>query len=403
MKCTRYLRLFLSLVFFSVVAPNWSAAAPWTPVEWQDAGKLRHWVRDANGNFVDDLIEERGEQSDVIVDLNSCAGDPGSSKIVAYLNTLGDVTYVGKYLTFIVVAGIDPNDALLIAARPEVAMVELAEDGKWNWDIFQAAKVKSSAPYSNTLQSDFGWPTTLNGAGINIAIVDSGVNSTYDPAFQYGYDGLTDTEGNPAHCPATEACGDHGSYMAEVVFDSGDGIARGAGLIDVKVGGSAGPDGAAYVRALEKIYEKRDDWNIHVVSISAGFSGAADGNESYNKLLDLLSGVGIVVVASAGDNAADAPVTTPGAATRAIAVAAADMTNTVSRADDTAPFVRGPRASDGDSDALDELKPEVVFPTGEAIGTHQTPPLLRPPQVSRRWSSAITPNSRIVPTARQAA
>ncbi|MFQ5595591.1 MAG: thrombospondin type 3 repeat-containing protein, partial [Anaerolineae bacterium] len=33
-------------------------ASPWTPLAWQDGGKLQGWIRDTDGNFVDDLIDE---------------------------------------------------------------------------------------------------------------------------------------------------------------------------------------------------------------------------------------------------------------------------------------------------------------------------------------------------------
>lgn len=350
--------------FFLFAASGPVAATPWTPTVWKDNGKLRHWVRDTNDNFVDDLIEARTDSTAVIVDLNGCVGDPASSPFIAYLKTLGDVTYVGKYLSLVVVTGIDRDEARQIGARPEVAMVELAQKGRWTWDVYQAAKVRASTTYAQTLESGFGWPATLNGSGANVAILDTGVGVAYDASFRHGYNALTDAIENPSAEPAG---GDHAGHMAQLIYDPANGIARGAGLIDIKIGDGSGPDPAAYVRALEKVYEMHRAWQIHVVSISAAFSGAADGRESWNQLVDLVSGMGVLVVAGSGDNAADSPVLTPGAATRALAVATADIHNTVDRANDTATTVQGPRANDLDDDPLDELKPEVVFPMGGSV------------------------------------
>ncbi|HWO99602.1 MAG TPA: S8 family serine peptidase [Methylococcus sp.] len=357
----RALAALSAVAFLLSIAPNPAAATPWTPMVWKDNGKLRHWVRDTNDNFVDDLIEARADSMTVIVDLNNCVGDPASSPFIAYLKTLGDVTYVGKYLSLVVVTGIDRDEARQIGARSEVAMVELAQTGRWTWDVYQAAKVRSSTTYAQTLESGFGWPATLDGNGVNIAILDTGVGPAYDASFRHGYNALTDSIENPMAEPAAT---DHAGYMAQLIYDPANGIARGSGLIDIKIGDGSGPDPMAYVRALEKIYEMHRTWQIHVVSISAVFSGAADGRESWNQLVDLISGMGVLVVAGSGDNAPDSQVLTPGAATRALAVATADIHNTVDRANDTATTVQGPRANDGDTDLLDELKPEVVFPMG---------------------------------------
>ncbi len=133
--------------FVFVVLASYSSqlcSSPWTPVAWKDGGKFRNWARDANHNFVDDLIEDRGGQMKVIVDLNNCLGDPATNDFVAYLRSFGDIILIGKYLSFVMVTGVDRNEAQLIGAQPEVAMVELALNGKFEWDIYEAARVKSS-------------------------------------------------------------------------------------------------------------------------------------------------------------------------------------------------------------------------------------------------------------------
>jgi CheY-like chemotaxis protein len=355
--------------------PTIVSATPWTPVEWQDDGKLKNWVRDQNGNFVDDLIEAQTGKVDIIVDLNGCIGEPANSEIVKYLNTLGDVVYVGKYVSFIIVKGVEGDRCVDIANRPEVAMVELATTDKWLDDNFRASKVETSATYRpNTLQDAFGWPVVRNGSGINIAFLDTGANPTYDPYVTHGYDAINNVEINPGHEPGL----DHASWMASWVFGPGR-IAPQAGLVDIKVGDASGPDPAAEMRALEKVYEKQRDWGINVVVMMSGGSASLDGRETRQQLIDLLSGQGIVVVAATGGNTNDAPVTGPGAATRAIGVSAANIMNTVDRGDDVAPYVRGPRMDDGDMDQLDELKPEVIMPTGES-GT----------QVSNSIATAMT-------------
>lgn len=365
MKKIAFSVFLAGLFYMGITVLNISAfATPWTPVEWKEDGKLRNWVRDHNNNFVDDLIEKQSGQMKVIVDLNQCIGNPSTSQIIQILKNYGDVTYVGKYLSFAVVVGIEAEEAVVIAARPEVSMVELAGTDKWTGDNFKAVKVQTSTDYgTNTLQGSFGWSGTLNGSGVGIAFLDTGVdNSSYTTAYTYGYNAITDTVENPTHDPVV----DHATWMASWVFGAG-GLAPSASLIDIKVGDENGVNETALLRALEKIYEKRDDWNINVITLMFSGSAQLDGRESRQQLLDLLSGVGVVVVAGCGGNSSDVAVTGPGAATRAIGVSTADIENTVHRGNDTATFVKGPRANDGDQDQLDELKPEVIMPTGEGV------------------------------------
>ena len=189
--------LVLLAVSFGLPPPAY--ACPWTPVEWQDNGKLRDWVRDTNGNFMDDLIDEIAAAEpdrpiEIIVDLNNCIGEPASSSIVPFLNTLGDVTYVGKYVRFVVVVGVPAREVHESVERPDVAMVELAMEGQWlsPGDNFRAARIETSATYQpNTLEDAFGWSSTLHGNGIGIAFLDTGANATYDPFVTHGYNAIT--------------------------------------------------------------------------------------------------------------------------------------------------------------------------------------------------------------------
>jgi hypothetical protein len=359
---SRFRSQWLVLIICTCLLPSAFAATPWTPIEWQNNGKLRNWVRDRNSNFVDDLIETRTGQVDIVVDLNHCIGDPAAAGIVQYLNTLGDVTYVGKYLSFIIVVGVQASRTHDIAKRPEVAMVELALPVKWNADNLQAAKVQNSGAYGqNTLQGKFGWSGTLNGKGINIAILDQGIDATYTA--KYGYDAINDVETDPA-----PNSGDwHGTNMAGFALGPG-GMAPQAGLIDIKVGTSASSvnEAKGYIqKAFEKILEKHRDWGISVVSMSFS-TEVSDGKDTLSQLANLLSSQGIVVVGSAGSDSAASPVEAPAAASLAIAVNAADLNCTVDRNDDTAPFVKGPRSdyTPGKTLTLGQHKPDLTMPTG---------------------------------------
>jgi hypothetical protein len=344
----------------------------WTPIEWQrDGGKLRNWVRDADGNYVDDLIDAlpADEYVSITVDLNRCINEDAD---LSFLHQYGNVDFAGQHLSFVLMNEVRVDRAVALAQLPEVAGVELNVSGEWTSDDFKAAKVENSTVYGTaTLQGAFGWPQTLKGQGVNIALLDSGVGSAYDARFVHGYDAVRDVEGNPDADPQA----DHGTAMASWIWSTG-GMAPGAGLIDIRADCAPpeNPDDpdevdasyrlcyASLMKGLEKIRQRQLDWNIHVVNMSVGIHGPQDDMSALANLVNLLSDSGVVMVASAGGNYKDAPVHLPGGAARAIAVGAADIMDTVDRANDTATQVKGPWPG-VDPAALSAHKPEVMMPT----------------------------------------
>lgn len=361
------------LVAVALVASHWlssvSLAGPWTPREWQDNEYLLAWPRDRNDNFVDDAIEEINDPVDIIVAMNQCIGEPSNSALINYLNSLGDVSYVGKYLSFAVVTGVDADATLDIAARDDVALVELDHPIKWLDIERQALKVQNSNTYSNTNLSLKTWPQSLDGSGVNIAILDSGVDESHPEiqgAYRHGYNAITQTEVNPP------ASGIHGTYMARFALGSGElGIAPSAGFIDMKVGSSSGGEVSATLAALDKVIEKRKDWNIGVVNLSMTFDlnppyDKNDGNEALSWLVNRVVSEGVTVVAAAGNgpDQKDFEIKPPATASGAITVGAADVGTDVGRSQDTVECsTSGPKVNDGDADPFDELKPEVTVPS----------------------------------------
>ena len=324
----------------------------WTPAEWKDNGKLRSWVRDRNDNFVDDLIEAGPDQQTVIVDLNQCPGALENSAILRYLNTVGDVVHVGTYLTFVIVTGVDVAEALDIAKRPEVAMVERALPVRWSAQNLQAALVEKGLYSPNTLEDQFGWPSMLSGQGVHLAIMDNGVDNGAYPAVA-GFDATTGVETDPA--PGLK----HGTQMAGFALGPG-GMARQAGLVDIKVDDTP----KALAAGFEKLIEKQKDWGINVVSFS-GSIAVDDGKGAYSQLANILAGRGVVFVASPGGDTAGSLVEAPAAGSGVLAAGTAELNCTVPRGDDQAPYTKGPRVDYVTGPmTLGQHKPEVIMPTG---------------------------------------
>ncbi|MCL5998485.1 MAG: S8 family serine peptidase [Chloroflexi bacterium] len=344
-------------------------ATVWTPAEWQQDGKLRGWVRDQNDNFVDDAIDAEPPDKEVtaIVDFNSCINE---TQDVSFLNQYGYLVYVDRYVSFAIVTGLKAGKAPKLASQPGVAMVELAAGGQWLDTERQAMKVEASNAYPNaSLAAAYGWHTTLNGSGVHIAILDTGVNDSLaelEGRYRWGYD-ATQSPGQFVNPPYTSMSGlqyGHGTEMALIVLGNGEsGIAPAAGLVDVKVGDASGWKSTALSDALDVMLDKRDAWRIGVVNQSMGGKQPSDGRDAISQLVNRLAAAGIVVVAGAGNgpDQGDPKISYPGAASWAITVAAADPKDTAERADDViANSTSGPRDDDKDADPLDELKPEVA-------------------------------------------
>jgi serine protease AprX len=210
----------------------------------------------------------------------------------------------------------------------------------------------------------------VNGKGIGVAIVDSGIaahTALYNKvvanvSFVTGDASTTDTFG-------------HGTHVAGIIAGQpttvtplyGGGIAPGANLVNVRV---LGDDGSGYVSdvidGLEWVLANRVRYNIRVVNLSLGhpvFERCADDPlcQEVGKLVQ----AGLVVVTAAGNYGKTddgrmilGGITSPGNSPYAITVGATNTWGTASRSDDTvATFSsRGPAPIDF------TVKPDLAAP-----------------------------------------
>ena len=362
------------------------------PAAWQ-AADVR-WVRDvAPHNKVDDLIDSTSDSPlDLVVNFNRCIRQSDLNTL-AQLSPEGRVVLKGTFIPFASMSGVARAHVPAIAALPQVAFVErkFGFSGTLNVSVANI-RVASAPGLTDTVQDRF---PEINGTGINIAILDSGVNNpggagTTHRAFPNAaafYDAVTADNPQPPRDPNTNPDDDsgHGTLVASIALGRSvqgttgtfpRGVAPRAGLIDVRVFNSAtdpcGTTGAwdDAVRGLQQVYLNRRAWNVQVVNLSihqCDNSGpvASDGLDSFSQLVDLAESMGIVVVAAAAnDGPNNQGLTAPAAATRAITVAASDDHNSTDRSLSTSwPWSnRGPRDDDGDGVVLDELKPDVTAP-----------------------------------------
>jgi serine protease AprX len=161
--------------------------------------------------------------------------------------------------------------------------------------------------------------TALKGAGVTIAVVDSGV--ALHPDIQT-LAAVVDVVGNPTpSAAAPETSVDpygHGTHVAGIMVGTGAqsggnlrGVAPEATLISVRVLGNTGAGQASDVLAgLQWIQEHHAEYGIRVANLSLGHpivEAAAD--DPMVEAVDALWDAGIVVVCSAGNRGRDGDVT----------------------------------------------------------------------------------------------
>ncbi len=243
------------------------------------------------------------------------------------------------------------------------------------------------------------WDTTpgaSNGSGIVVAILDTGINDEKEGGYPghesilgrclgganyTGGDSLLDTPKNASTNPedhggaSTRA---HGTHVAGVALGTGGvtglarGIAPGARFLDVKVLNDLGV-GSAVAEAIDWCVANRSRFwgdpdpaftGIDVINLSLSSLDSSDGNDVASRAAARAVAAGIVVVASMGNAGDPGFVPSPAAGDGVIAVGAWDVQRSGRHDDDQWPAFNntGPRASDGDADPLDELKPELLAP-----------------------------------------
>lgn len=259
----------------------------------------------------------------------------------------------------------------------------------------------------------------LDGTGIVIAILDTGVNDdvdTINPGYP-GHEGLRGKFlgggefwcGQPAcSTPANaisnpqdhggEASSYHATHVAGSAMGTGGpggffaGVAPGARLVDCKVLSDAGASVGGSTRGLEWCIANRNRlwpglapgsiWQgIDVISMSlgstecAGGSGTSTGSGASNAAVNAAVDAGMVVCIATGNDNATNCIASPAAADKSIAVGASTHARTLQRSDDqvTTFSNEGIRDDDGDLDHTDEMKPSVIAPGAGIISASGDP------------------------------
>ena len=177
--------------------------------------------------------------------------------------------------------------------------------------------------------------------------------------------------------------------MADGSASNFTGSAPDSALVDVRIGTDVGAGPFENYLIAQEFYEsamnglqwiidhKDDAWagadesehGIDIISLSWGITshenGGSDGEDMHSRILNEAMEAGIVVSVAAGNDGPDNDgLSGMGSSSLSITVGATDDKDTIDREDDTIAGYssRGPRRDNGDSNPLNELKPEVTAP-----------------------------------------
>lgn len=339
-----------------------------TPADW--VPKLISPATDANANYVEDEIEQLppSQTITVVLGLNDC---PTAPDVARFLEGGGQLDWLSPYLSVVGLRKVPVSSAIALGQDPRVAMVFYNRPMTLALDTSVAAiKVAQSTEYAGESVEDV-FPN-LDGTGVRVAVVDSGIDFGHESLPLSAYvAGLDFTYGRRAYRRNPNDFAGHGTFLAGIVAGRGGpngprGVAPGAGLIDVKVTRGSGSTTNSYTvaRALSYLIGYRRYWGVDVILCGVALdAGSSSGNDYVSRMAQRAVNYGIAVVAPMGNDGL-ARVPAPAAADGVIAVGALDDQGTVDRGDETvyAGSNLGPRPSDGDGDTEDERKPVCSAP-----------------------------------------
>jgi hypothetical protein len=388
----------VSLGLLIVLLPlSMRAATPFTPLEWQSVvrehsvkalvGQRKNitWIRDKNRNFIDDEIEVRyhkGEAVDIVVDLNTCLS---AGQIKELLSRFGRVQYVEKMITAVLMQGVHFEDLPKLASLPQVAMIEWQEPMQIMNDVSnRAIQARTSVTFSTNTAEDHGF----TGTGVNVAIIDTGVDLNHEAfagKFVAGFDATNPADPGDGTTQPPDLNG-HGTHVAGTVLgletpgrtcrtpDDGSptncgGVAPGAKLVVVRVCVTSSCPNLQ--QGMDWVGTNAAKFQIRAANISIGGCTEDDGLSALAQQANYMAAIGVATVLSHG-NSSNCGVLggtrlnpPPGSASFGIAVQASDDQGTVRRTDDTIAtfFLMGPRTDFNlMTPNLLALKPDITAP-----------------------------------------
>ena len=418
----------------SLTTPQDSNLSDWMAVDeqqiqWMPKSSTLQIPQQISPQWIDDetswwertvLDQDRNEIHD---SLESMIGVTGIALVyetdvtATHLNALEElglnVVDVIEAVDGVLLGQVNTSLAPTLAALDGVVMVE-----RYGTVIFYGDVQTPSVKARNSSFYPVGaWDLGVSGAGVNIAMVDTGVDNEHpglSEKFVAGYDAVCYLTTDPT-CYGdilrrTDGTYDpddgnqHGTACMGMASSTGIdsngeqtefyGAAPDASLVDVRIGTDAGAGPfenyvleqefyESAMNGIQWIIDNKDtawqgadgtNYGIDILSLSWGITshegGGSDGNDMHSQLLNEAMEAGIVVSVAAGNDGPDNDgLSGMGSSDLSITIGATDDQNTVDREDDTVAGYssRGPRRDNSDGNPLNELKPELSAPGSNII------------------------------------
>jgi subtilisin family serine protease len=369
-------------------------AAPW----WERT------VFDENGNGISDILEPYADleiDDHILIDLTISYSRDITNEDVQGLKVRGfDVSVPLELIDAIALRQVPSYRIHELMNLKDVVFVEPQGNPVLFSDIANpTVRAKSSDMFSPWTAWDLGY----QGAGVSIAVIDTGIDDEHpslqgkflagvdmtkwdQSLFLFPQDGSynpDDIQGHGSTCSgiATGTGAPDGEYQ---------GPAPEARLVDIRIGTKIGyAPGEFWVGAQNDPHLKDGtlrgvEWatdnlettwgsgggdytGIDVYSISWGIDigQPSDGSDQYSRLLDAAVDAGAIVVNAAGNNGPNNNgFSGLSASSKAIIVAATVDMDTLEQEDDVVAWYssRGPRHDNNDGNPYDELKPDIAAP-----------------------------------------
>jgi serine protease AprX len=268
----------------------------------------------------------------------------------------------------------DVPEAEVAALRAEPGITHVTEDVAVQvQDATPSPLHAASAVYPKVVGADRLWTEGIDGDGVTVAVVDTGIAKVADLSGRVI--GGVDFSGGSN--PYNDEFG-HGTFVAGLIAGNGassggqyKGVAPKAKLVSVKIAGADGSSDVSHVlAAMQWTVSYRSEFGIRAVNLSLG----TDSTQTYhlsplNAAVERAWDSGIVVTVSSSNNGPGAgTVSKPGDDPLVVTVGALDDKGTPGRGDDVmAGFSgQGPTTADG------LVKPDLVA-SGRSVVSLRAP------------------------------
>ena len=369
---------------------------------WEDLPWWETTSRDLNRNGIVDWLEQIEDEYKigVMYDHQLTEGD------FQLLYDVGiDIKYHVTTVNGLLLGTVSSSLFETISNFPGVLMIEPYGHVILYGDV-QTPAIKAS---NSSVYSEGAWDLGVTGKGVNIAIVDTGIDNEHpglDGKFIAGYDavcsddplcllslqeddGSFDPDDQNQHGTACSGMATSTGILPSGESSNFTGSAPDADLVDVRIGTAVGAGPFENYILEQEFYEsamdglnwvienkdtawpgaENESYGIDIISLSWGITshenGGSDGSDMFSQVLDEATLAGVTVSVAAGnDGSNNDGLSGMGSSSLSITVGALDDKNSIDRSDDgiASYSSRGPRRDNNDGNPYDEMKPDVSAP-----------------------------------------